>query len=119
MSELPRLIHALAEDARKLGISEDIGLRLQLVVEELFTNTVAHGFGGDDDSTVDCRITEAPSGVLLRYADSAPAYDVNGTPDRTASEELIGGLGITLIRGFSQHVHYTRTNDQNVCEILI
>lgn len=112
-------MQSLAQGALQIGISEDIALRLQLIAEELFTNTVSHGFGGDGDSTVFCRITEAPSGILLRYIDSAPPYDINDTPDQAASEEVIGGLGVALIRGLSQQVRYMRQNDTNVYEILV
>lgn len=119
MSELPRLMRSLTDSARQLGIPEDIALRLQLIVEELFTNTVTHGFGGDGETCVTCRIARLPSGVLLRYTDSAPAYDLNCTPEQTASETMIGGLGIALIRGLSTHIHYARQDDRNICEILI
>lgn len=119
MSELPRLMLALAEDARQIGCSEDITLRLQLIAEELFTNTVTHGHGSENDATVTCRITPHPSGILLRYADAAPAYDITCAPEQTASEAVIGGLGIALIRGLSQDVRYARQDGLNVCEILI
>lgn len=119
MSELPRLMQALAEGTRQLGIAEDVTLRLQLIVEELFTNTVTHGHGGKGETPVNCRIMQAPSGILLRYADAAPAYDLNEAPEQTASEAVIGGLGIALIRGLSQDVHYVRQNGLNVCEILV
>lgn len=119
MSELPRLMRALAEGMRQLGIAEDIGLRVQLIVEELFTNTVNHGHGGDDETSVSCRIARQPSGILLRYTDAAPAYDMTLSPEPTASETMIGGLGITLIRGLSQDMRYTRQNDLNICEIRV
>lgn len=110
---------ALAEDTRQLGFSEDIVLRLQLIVEELFTNTVTHGHDGEGEAPVTCRITQLPSGILLHYTDAAPAYDLTGAPEQTASATLIGGLGIALIRGLSQQVHYARQDGLNVYEILV
>lgn len=119
MSELPRLMRALAEGTRQLGIAEDIGLRVQLIVEELFTNTINHGHGGNDETSVSCRIARQASGIVLRYTDAAPAYDMTLSPEQTASETMIGGLGIALIRGLSQDMRYTRQNDLNICEIRV
>lgn len=119
MSELPALQQALADRARQLGFAEEAALRLQLIVEELFTNTVTHGHGGGSDAPVTCRITRHPAGALLRYTDAAPPYDLASIPEQMASETVIGGLGVTLIRGLSQKMQYTRQNSLNVCEILI
>ncbi len=119
MSELPRLMLALADGTRQLGFSEEIALRLQLIVEELFTNTVIHGHGGEGEASVTCRMAQHPSGILLRYTDAAPAYDITRAPEQTASEAVIGGLGIALIRGLSQEVHYAWQDGLNVYEILV
>jgi serine/threonine-protein kinase RsbW len=119
LSELPGLMQKLAEVAQRLGIPADDSLRLQLIVEELFTNTVTHGFRQDCAAPVTLSLAVSPSGPLLRYADSAPAYDPSQAPEQVASGETSGGLGITLIRGMSQTYRYRRLGDRNVSEIQL
>lgn len=119
ISDLPRLMRELAEGARQIGIADEVGQRLQLIVEELFTNTVRHGFQGDGDTLVTCRLSAGPEGILLRYADAAPAYDPTGTTTQAASDNAVGGLGIALIRGFSRHFDYERQNGLNICTVRI
>lgn len=109
----------LAEVAQRLGIPADDSLRLQLIVEELFTNTVTHGFRRDCAAPVTLSLSICPSGPLLRYADSAPAYDPTQAPEQAASDQATGGLGITLIRGMSRSYCYQRLEDRNISEILL
>lgn len=109
----------LAEVAQRLGIPAEDSLRLQLIVEELFTNTVTHGFQQDCEAPVTLSLAASPSGPMLRYTDSAPAYDPTQAPDQTASDQATGGLGITLIRGMSRAYRYQRQGDRNVSEILL
>lgn len=109
----------LTEVAQQLGFPADVSLRLQLIVEELFTNTVAHGFRQDCEAPVTLSLAAGPSGPLLRYIDSAPAYDPTQAPAQVASGETSGGLGLTLIRGMSHAYRYRRLGDRNVSEIQL
>lgn len=109
----------LADSARRLGISEADSLRLQLIAEELFVNTVTHGFQRDCDAPVSFRLSNTPSGTTLRYADSAPPYDPTCRAEQTALAGVEGGLGVTLIRGMSRDFRYQRQSGQNICEILL
>lgn len=119
LSELPKLMQMLAEVAQQLDIPPDDSLRLQLIAEELFTNTVTHGFQQDCEAPVTLSLSTSPSGLMLRYTDSAPVYDPTQAPEQIASDHATGGLGITLIRGMSQAYRYQRLDDRNVSEILL
>ena len=119
LSELPRLNRQLVAKAQQLGVSDEDSLRLQLIAEELFTNTVTHGFNGDSDTVVILDLTLSPAGIQLRYTDAAPPCDPTALPEQLASEETPGGLGITLIRGMSRVFRYQRLNGHNVCEITL
>ncbi|MBV2192691.1 MAG: ATP-binding protein [Azonexus sp.] len=116
-SELPGLIRLLVADARQLGVSDEDSRRLQLIAEELFTNTVAHGFGHDSEAPVRLELERHASGITLRYSDSAPAYDPTANPQQTASANKAGGLGVTLIRGMCRDFRYRRQDGRNICEI--
>lgn len=116
-SELPKLLGTLAEHADRLGIPADDGWRLQLLAEELFTNTVTHGYHGENDASVRLSLSRRGDVLRLCYEDNAPAFDPTTTPQKSASDAEIGGLGITLIRGMCRAIRYQRQNDSNRIEI--
>lgn len=92
-------------------------LRIELVVEELFTNTVRHGYCTDSDAPVWLRIEPAPGSVALIYQDAAPAYnplthDIELTAPLAA--RAIGGLGVHLIRELATDVTYRRADSRNI-----
>jgi anti-sigma regulatory factor (Ser/Thr protein kinase) len=76
-------------------------LRVEMVIEELFTNTVHHGYGQDCEQPV-WIVVEVQSGQLcITYQDAATPYNplhrsaVQAEPD-------IGGLGVRLIENMAQ-----------------
>jgi anti-sigma regulatory factor (Ser/Thr protein kinase) len=93
-------------------------MRLRLVVEELFVNTVTHGHGGDSDAPVEVTVRSAGDRVLLDYADTAPPFNPFQRverPDATAPLEArpVGHLGIFLITQLAERCDYARTGDRN------
>uniref|UniRef100_Q47EJ5 Sensor histidine kinase n=1 Tax=Dechloromonas aromatica (strain RCB) TaxID=159087 RepID=Q47EJ5_DECAR len=116
-SELPDLHRMLAEHANRFGISADDVLRLQLLAEELFINTISHGYRGDSDASIHLSLTRNGNALHLCYEDKAPAFDPTRTPEKQEAASDIGGLGICLIRGMCKKVRYERRNDSNVIDI--
>lgn len=116
-SELPGLLDTIADQAAELGIAADDVLRLQLVAEELFTNTITHGHQGDSDHAVRLVLLHVEDVLTLRYEDDAPAFDITKMPQKTASTAAIGGLGIGLILGMAKAVRYQRSAQHNITEI--
>lgn len=118
-SELPRLLGMLADCAGPLGIAPDDVLRLQLIAEELFTNTVAHGHRGDCDEPVSLALSRNEYGLNLQYIDAAPAFNPFEISQNLASTAAIGGFGIELIRGMARACHYRRADGRNIIDIQL
>jgi serine/threonine-protein kinase RsbW len=100
------------------GLSRDTCLRLTLLVEELFTNTVVHGHGAESEAPVHLALEVQPSRVVLTYEDTAPAHDpfavVNPPPGTERVEERpVGGLGVLLVAAMAERVQYARAGDKN------
>lgn len=115
LGELTRLHAELAGMAATLGLPETGLGRLQLIAEELFTNTVQHGFRGDSDSRITLRLRHADNILHLHYSDPAPAFD----PTRVATTETPenGGFGIPLVLGLCRRAHYSYQDGRNVLEL--
>ena len=85
------------------GVQRAQCLRLNLVLEELFTNTVKHGHKGDCDAPVWIGLTRADGAVQVVYEDKAPAFNPYAhLPEEPADTTLelrkVGGLGVLLTK---------------------
>jgi len=85
------------------GLPRQACLRLNLVLEELFTNTVKHGHRGDCDAPVWIGLTRNDAGVQVVYEDKAPPFNPyarlpENPPETTLELRKIGGLGVLLTK---------------------
>jgi len=72
---LPQVEAFLAEVCAAAGLDRAMGLRVTLLVEELFTNTVVHGHGADSDAPVQLDCEVAAGRIALVYEDTGPPHD--------------------------------------------
>ena len=91
-------------------VGRDDCLKLNLVVEELFTNTVRHGHRGDCEAPVWITVSRGPDAVRIVYEDDAPPFNpyaiLGNAPDTTLSLRRIGGLGVLLTRALASTRDY-------------
>jgi anti-sigma regulatory factor (Ser/Thr protein kinase) len=106
------------------GIEDDERQRAVLLVEELFANSVLHGYGGDSDEPVWLTVEVDPDGCRLVYEDCAPAYNpfLAEEPDLDAAvpeDRPVGGLGLVFLNELSSERSYARRGDRNVIEMHV
>lgn len=99
-------------------------LRLTLLVEELFTNTVVHGHGGDTEAPVYLAFDLQPDSIVLTYEDTARPHDpfarVRVPDDAEGVEERpVGGLGVLLVTAMAEHVGYARVGGRNRISLVM
>jgi serine/threonine-protein kinase RsbW len=121
LDALPRLAAFVEETASHAGFGHRDRLRLVLVVEELFTNTVRHGYRGDSDQPVTVSVEIGRDHVRLTYEDAGPAFDP--TRSTQAAEALstradAGGHGLRLITGIPSEVRYSRVGARNCVSLI-
>lgn len=112
-------VRTFVEDACRRGdVARSDCLRLMLLVEELFVNTIIHGHGGDTDAPVRLALTVTPGAIAVRYEDTARPFDPFAgaeTPDDgdDVTRRRVGGLGIRLIRSMAEDCGYARHDGWN------
>jgi serine/threonine-protein kinase RsbW len=121
LSEVSAFIAGVCEAA---GIAPDLCLKLTLLVEELFVNTVTHGHGRDSEEPVSLAVDVRPGRVALSYEDTAPPYDpfrAVTPPDPTAGveERPVGGLGVLLVSALARDAEYRRADDKNHIRLVV
>ena len=116
-SELGVLNTTLVCLEKKWSLASKTILELNLILDELVSNIVEHG-DSEQESTIDIRLTKKNAVITLTVTDDGPPFDPTITPtvDITVplEERKCGGLGIHLIRKFSDNCNYKRVKNQNV-----
>ena len=123
-SALPEVAVFTAEACGAAGLGRDACLRLTLLLEELFTNTVVHGHGGEGEAPVTIAFDVGPGRIALVYEDTAPPHDpfaAMAPPDEATSVEdrLVGGLGVLLVASMATDVEYRRADGKNRIALTI
>jgi serine/threonine-protein kinase RsbW len=122
-----QLAVAFVEDfCQRHGVSRDDARRLALIVEELFTNTVVHGHGGDSAAPVRIELDVADTHLMLRFEDTAPAFDprqhLSATPpalQAEVDERAVGGLGLHLVVQLAEHLDYSFVEGRNRLQLRL
>lgn len=125
--EFPARFTAVAETAafalafcERHGIGRPAAMRLRLVIEELFTNSIQHGYRGECDTPVRIALAIIDGHVTVQYEDSAPPFDVLARmstlpPDLVAPLEAppTDGLGVYLVGKFVYGARYEYEGGHN------
>jgi len=95
----------------------------ELLIEELFTNTVRHGYNGDGAHRISIRIDVAADAISFEFDDDAKEFDPTLQAAPPAFQSLedapIGGLGLPLVRKMAQSMVYRRSSGHNLLSIRI
>ena len=103
------------------GLDPGLALKLTLVLEELVTNTIEHGFGGGSDAPIRIALTSTNDhSVSIDFADTAPPFDPLAHSALTTAAvgdpfdaRPVGGLGIHLIGQLASTARYARDGERN------
>ena len=116
-TEFPRLVAATDAWAAAAGLAGLSVQRLQLALEELFTNTLEHGFGAENGSLVRLEISCQGNRLTLRYRDEAPPFDTSLPRPQAPDELRVGGYGLNVLRTMALAFRYRRADGANETEI--
>jgi len=102
------------------GVGRDDALRITLIVEELFTNVVEHGFKGESDTLIGVGLVRGNDHVEVRFEDRAPPHDpmerLRSSPASLGAPleaRPIGGLGMHLVGQLCASVRYAHEEGVN------
>lgn len=96
-------LRGIAESVERFCVREGVArassLRLNLVLEELFVNTVRHGYRGECDEPVWITLETKPEAVQATYEDTGPPFNPYARLPADAGAgtgHRVGGLGVLL-----------------------
>lgn len=122
-SSLPALLSIIPADAGGAASSarHRAAMRATLAVEELFANSIHHGYEGESDQPVWLSVEHRDTSLHVTYMDAAAEFDpfadlagFSGHVDAELEHRRIGGLGRMLMKETARHCAYRREGGRNV-----
>jgi len=116
LTELKRLAGWI-EDWSQDRLSPDLSFAVQLCLEEAVANVMIHRAGSDDQMEIAIELERSGDTLIACIEDSGPPFDPTQVPPPTLTPSLeevnIGEIGIRLMRGFANGMHYQRRHGRN------
>jgi serine/threonine-protein kinase RsbW len=110
------------------GVGAGASNRLILVLEELFANTVQHGYArsaaDSAERAVWLTVEASARQIEVIYEDAAPEYDPfarSRAPDYTGPVDSWqpGGVGVALVIQMGRNVRYERNGERNRIRFMV
>ncbi len=109
----------LAKLAEDWEISEKVAFSMNLALEEIVTNIIGYGYQGKEDYDIIIRFTLEKTMLRIQIKDGSPEFnplnvEAPDNLDAAVEDRDIGGLGIHLVKKFTDDFSYRRSNNKNV-----
>jgi anti-sigma regulatory factor (Ser/Thr protein kinase) len=122
-AEFRRLVSFAEGFGRSRGLPSGERARLLIILEELFTNVVKHGY---DNVTRSGRIEVALAfdgkRVEIELSDDGRPFDPLSASlsnfDLPATQRVVGGLGLQILRFLTDDAKYFRRGDRNYLTLI-
>ena len=91
--------------------------QITMIVEELFSKIVQANFPDDGDQLLEISLTKTETDIIIQMIDDGPPYNpLKCNPDQDFNTVLTdeGGMGLSLIKAFSDSLRYTREEQRNI-----
>ena len=122
IEELPRLQQALDAFAEKHGLERKVLIELNLILEELVTNVIYHGYEDDAEHQITIGLALEAGRLRIEVEDDGRYFNPRDvpTPDVEASleERPCGGLGLHLVRSLVDELKYQRSDGRNLLVLV-
>ena len=107
-----------ADDWLRLnGVASDTRNLVGLTIEELVSNCIKHAYDDNREHVIEFVLTVSGHSLTILVVDDGRAFDPSTAPQPDLSQAIedrpIGGLGIHLLREFSDSMSYERRDDRN------
>ena len=117
LSELKALMQHLSSWGGDIGLQEISISRINICLDELFTNIVSYGFEDDSEHLIKFTLRVDNNFVIINIEDDGlpfnPLEKIDPDFPENVESAKIGGLGIHIIRKLMDNVSYERREGKN------
>lgn len=118
LSQLGKLECELGRFSDRIGFTKKCFCEINLVLEEIFTNIVSYGYTDDAEHRIEFQVSYDNGTVELKIVDDGIPFDPTDceAPNLACrlEDRKIGGLGLHLIKKFTQDVVHQRCEGKNI-----
>jgi sigma-B regulation protein RsbU (phosphoserine phosphatase) len=122
VSEIRRVQQAFDRFAEEHRISAAARPRVELALEELLQNVIAHAFEDDREHTIEIEIEIGDGKIVVTLTDGGIPFDplAGAEPDTSLCLERRepGGLGIHLVKKMAHELSYERRAHRNIVRLV-
>jgi anti-sigma regulatory factor (Ser/Thr protein kinase) len=121
-ADLVRLSEFASEFTLRHKLADEDSARLQIILDELFTNVVKYGYEGATGEGhpaghIEVALSLEADRLIIEFIDDGCPFDplASSPPDLDVpvEEREIGGVGVALVRALVDEAEYRRDDDRN------
>ena len=117
LSDLAPLADQVRAAIADLGLTERDFFCIDLVCDELITNTIKYGYDDTAEHEIAVNVSIQPNEIVIELEDDGHPFNPldNAAPDTNLAlqERPVGGLGIHLLREMMDRCEYRHTDGKN------
>jgi len=114
--KLEAIVDSIGEE---LGANDKLKFSVNLVLEELLSNTIFYGFKVKDVSNIiTVSISKQSNELIIVVKDNAIAFNIleqeqKDMTGKSVEQQKVGGLGIHFVKKLTTFIKYKRINEFN------
>ena len=116
IQEIPTIRKDLTELQSLWTIPDSEMRQIRLIIEEIFSNIIRYAFSDSQEHIVQVQLKKINDEITIQITDDGipfnpQEYNLGAISDPASSVD--GGMGLTLIKTFSNSIAYERINSNN------
>jgi len=118
IENLAKVAEFIEEFGDNNGLNHKMVFELNLILDELVTNTISYGFKDDGAHTIDIIIEIDDNAIKMEMVDDGEEFNPLETKEvdlnKPLAEKSIGGLGIHFVKQKADKISYERKENKNI-----
>ena len=118
VSELEKVAQFIEEIGEELGLSMELQMNLNLVMEEMVTNVIFYAYPQDEEADIELLAKSDGKELTFVLSDQGKEFDPTAKEDAdldvNPAERELGGMGIFIVKNIMNKVTYQRLEGKNL-----
>ena len=118
VSELEKVAQFVEEIGEELGLSMELQMNLNLVMEEMVTNVIFYAYPQDEEADIELLAKSDGKELTFVLSDQGKEFDPTAKEDTdldvNPADRELGGMGIFIVKNIMNKVTYQRLDGKNL-----
>ena len=118
VGELERVAQFIEEISEELGLSMELQMNLNLVMEEMVSNVIFYAYPEGTDAEIELMVEDDGKELTFVLSDQGREFDPTLKEDADIDvnpiDREIGGMGIYIVKNIMNQVTYQRLEGKNL-----